>query len=245
MVKGGEDTSLRDLLKYTLMDLILKQVLMTVDVERQARPGDPVRVYKYVSIGKNFRRHRCMPHERVFVSVFQDTGEMRMLFRNLVKIGYQNSGSKRYYFPHLTTNVNLSDVFYKSFFQRLLGGFSYTKNGIKLQEELGREITALEKTLPGILANDRARGIEMLRAIGGNVFLLKGIDFSIAKEFDDEFFEEATPPKKDSGCSSGCWTVFDSYPDSDSSDTGSGCGGDGDSGCSSSGCSGCGGCGGD
>jgi hypothetical protein len=49
----GNTSLLRDLLKFTLMDILLKQVLWMEDVEGQPGDRDPFSGYKYVRPGKN------------------------------------------------------------------------------------------------------------------------------------------------------------------------------------------------
>jgi hypothetical protein len=248
IVRSGEKTPLSDLLKYTLMDLLLKQVLSIEEVQRRPSPRDPVRTYKYVATGKNFVKYQFRPHEVVFLSMFRKDTSIRLLFRNLVKVAYQGAKSTRLFHPMITTNVNLKTSFYQTILQRIFGGFKHSAAGTILRKELEAEISQMEIHFPEIIKNNRDRGLEMLRSIGGNIFLMKGIDFALASEIDKELFEEMSLRRTSGGCSSGCWTGFDNYSDnfdsSCSSDIGSGCGGD--SGCSGgSGCSGCGGCGGD
>lgn len=240
VIRSGKEAILSDVLKYTLMDLLLKQVLVIEEIQRQPNPRDPIRTYKYIATGKDFAKYHFKPHERVFISIFQDNVQHRILFRNLVKIAYQNAKSAHAYFPLIIDNANLKLAFTRTAIQKVFGGFNYTSDGATIKKELEDEITELESGLPEIMRNERNRGLEMLRKIGGNLFLLRGMDFAISKEIDKELFDEMTSQKSNS--SSGCWTSFNDYSDSFdsscSSDVSSGCGGD-------SGCSGCGGCGGD
>ena len=242
VIKSGEKAPLRDLLKYTLMDLLLKQVLIIEEVQRQPNPRDPIRTYKYITTGKNFITYPFKSHETVFTSIFQENVEIKLLFRNLVKVAYQRAKSERFYYPLLINNENLKVVFIRTFINKLFGGFSYSSDGTMVKKELESEIADLESNLPEIIKHDKNRGLEILKKIGGNIFLLKGIDFALSKEIDKELFEEMSSQGASGGCSSGCWTSFGDYSAtfdrSCSSDTSSGCGGD-------SGCSGCGGCGGD
>lgn len=244
IVKNGEKALLSDLLKYTLMDLLLKQVLTIEEVQRQPSPRDPAKTYKYITRGENFTKYPIRSHETVFTSTFQENAEIKLLFRNLVKVAYQRAKSERSYYPLLINNENLKAVFTRDLIHRVFGGFSYTAEGKIVKKELESEIADLESSLPEIIRSDRERGTDILRKIGGNIFLLKGMDVALAKEIDKELFDEMTSQRSSGGCSSGCWTSFGDYADtfdsSCSSDTSSGCGGD--AGCS--GCSGCSGCGG-
>lgn len=247
LVLTGDKTPLSELLKYTFMDLLLKQVLAVHEVERQASTHDPVRMSKYVAIGKNYHSHPIRLHEAVFLSIFQNSPEVSILFRNIVKISYQRAKSERHYYFQLTSNSNLKSAITASVFQRLLGRFSYTHDGKALKKEIQNEIASVERTVAAYMATDRNRGIDLLKAIGGNVFLLKALEFEILKEFDKELFEEMAKKNSGAGCG-GCWTDFrgysESFDNSCSSDSGTGCSGDG-GGSGDSGCSGCGGCGGD
>lgn len=245
IVLTGDKTPLSELLKYTFMDLLLKQVLSIKEVQEQASDRDPVRVIKYVREGENFNQHQDRLHESVILSVFQKTPDVSILFRNLVKIAYQNAKHKRHYYPQLTENSNLREAFSTSIFEKLFCKFSYTQKGKRMKAEVEQEISELTRSISALVATDKTRGIQLLKSIGGNMFLLKGLEFDIAKEIDRELMEEMSKRNSGSGCSSACWVYFGDYSDtfdsSCSSDSSTGCGGN--SGCS--GCGGCGGCGGD
>jgi len=75
IILEGEKTPLSDLLKYTFIHLLFKHVLSIVEVQRQPSSRDPVRQYKYIRIGGNFRSYESKLHERVFLSIFQAKSE--------------------------------------------------------------------------------------------------------------------------------------------------------------------------
>lgn len=245
MVLKGNGATLKDMLKYTMMDLFLKQILTIEDVKRQPSKRDPVRVYKYVSIGKHFTNYKHLPHELVFLSAYQKNSGIRILFRNCIKMGYENAFSERAFCKILISSQQLKDAFTTSFLRKLFGGgFSYTSTGIQLKTQVETQIQELEKTLPAQINTDKQKALATLKQIGGNVFLLNGLEFALLKEIDEELIKELKKAGTNGGCGTGCWTTFDTYghdfDSSCSSDTGgSTCSGDG--GCSS----GCGGCGGD
>ena len=109
VIRNGELTPLKDLLKCTLMDLLLKQVLTIENIERQPSPRDPIRTYKYIAAGNNFSTYKPRLHEMVFISPFQKNSELRILFRNLVKVGYQNAKSERNYYSYLIQSDSLKE----------------------------------------------------------------------------------------------------------------------------------------
>jgi hypothetical protein len=247
LVRKGNEATLKDMLKYTLMDLLLKQVLAIEEIQRQPSKHDPVRVYKYIGVGKNFTEYKCLPHELVFLFTYRKNSAIRILFRNCVKIGYENAQTEKAFSKLVMSSGELQKAFTRSFLQKIFNGFSYTNVGNQLKEKVEGEMQHLEKDLPSQINNNKKKALEILKQIGGNIFLLNGIEFSLLKEIDDELLKEFNRPETGGGCGTGCWTTFNTYDhdfdSSCSSDTGgSACSGDG--GCSS-GCSACGGCGGD
>ena len=61
----------RNLLKYTLIDLLIKNVLKAEDHEEQSHPRNPIRIVSYVSTGSNFSTYTPKPHELPFLQPFQ------------------------------------------------------------------------------------------------------------------------------------------------------------------------------
>lgn len=249
LLKDGSQAPVRELLKYTFMDLLLKQVLVTEDVERQLNMRDPVRTYKYVSAGENFRKYNMLPHELTFLLPYRRNQDTRMLFRNCVQVGYENARSKRALHKVIRLSPALHNAFTASLIQKVFGEYDHTASGLVLKQQVESEMRQLERELPALIANDREKAMETLRIIGGNVFLLQGLNFAVLKVIDEVFAEEFIP-ESTSSCS-GSWTTFNTYSDdfdSASDSDSSGCSSGDSSGCGSgdSGCGGgCGGCGGD
>lgn len=242
LILKGDQMPLSDLLKYSFMDLLLKQVLAIREVQRQASSRDPIRIHKYVVTGSSFGTYQVKPHELAFLSIFQTNPESSVLFKNLVKIAYQNAKNQKHYYTRLTASPNLKDALRKSLFQRITGNFSYTEKGLIIKKEIENEFSELEKIVSEQPSSDSGKAVELLKSIGGNIFLSNVLEFEISKDFERELFEQMTKRDSAAGCGAGCWTAFghysESFDGSCSSDSGTGCSG-GDSGCS--GCSGCGG----
>lgn len=237
----------KNLLKYTLVDLLIKKVLISEDVEQQSHPSSPIRIVRYVSIGPNFKSHTPRPHELPFLKPFQKSQELQLLFKHLVKVSYENSGSKRsFIFDLLLKNGMINESIKNDFFKKLFLNISLTERGRHLNSNIASALIKLEDELPQLIKEDPNTASELLREINGNVFLLKSFDFELLKKVSEEYDKALDKSSHDSSWGpTGCYVYFDTY--SDSFDSGfSSAGGDG--GCSTgsgcSGCSGCGGCGG-
>ena len=252
LIRSGPATPLRDLLKYTLMDLMYKQVLELEEMKIQTDLRNAFKTYRYIRIGKKFHDYTSLAHEHVFLSPFLQNSILKLLFDNAVRIGYENAGSPTRYVSMILKSYTLQGIMKRNWLQKLLGDFSYTAHGTSVQAAINNEFETLEKLVAAYKENKDLRILDNLKSIGGNIFLLASFDSMLCKEIDQELqqeFDRRTSTDA-SGCSgywttfdtssggSGCWSSFDSHSNS------SGC--SSDSGCSSgdSGCSGCGGCGG-
>lgn len=243
LLRKGDITPKFEMLKLTLMDLLLKQVLRIETEEHQSNSRDPVRALQYVMPGENFKGYAALPHELVYLTDFQKSKDLRMSFRDCVRIGFENSESEKKMQHTVRLTPSLTNAFEQSFIQKLIGGFDYTDKGFSKRLQLEHEIRSLEETIPALLQIHREQALEELKKIGGNIFLLHGLGLVLLADIEREFFKNIPAYEATSGCGSGCGTIYSNdfdgaYPsDSDS----------GDSGCSSGdgGCSGCGGCGGD
>jgi hypothetical protein len=254
----GKEVKLRDLLKVTLMDLFLKQVLQTTDITNTSRPGSESFSNTYIVRGSNFALHHALAHEAIFLSVFRHNENTQFLFNTIVKLGYVKAGSADRYSKIILRNARIRTYFVEGIARFFKGKFSLTPKGIEFVQELKAEINELAITLPKLMENDQAKALEILKVIKGNVFLVKGLDFKMMKEIENQVVAESSKAYS---------TSDSSYPDTsmwlalttNSNSFDSGCssfhhhhdsgdwGGDSDSGGDSggdSGCSGCGGCGG-
>ena len=252
LISEVSDAKLSEMLKLTFADLVRKKVLVIKEEEHQSHENNPVRIISYVGIGENFEGYSMLLHEYPFLKPFEATTDIEYLFRNYVKMCYQNAGSlKSYIYGAFIDNGKLGENFRQNWFARLIGGLYLSGKGLETNSNVMLTLQKLEKELPVLIEQDREQALEILKKLGGNIYLLKTIDLQAIPQLAEEFadYRKHQHNGYDSGCSScGGFVYFDdfstSFDNSCSSDTGgwsSGCGGD--SGCSS-GCSGCGGCGG-
>ncbi len=236
----------QELLKVTLADLLLKQVLKMFEVQRQPHNRQEIRIYKYVGIGQNFKKHLSKGHEKFFLSSFEKDNEIEILFRNLIKIGYQNSRTVLDFKNSIIKSPTLKKCFKQNVFQKLYYGYSFTEYGTELKRKIEKEIQNINIEISDLKNIENQKAIELIKVIGGNIFLLGIFDYELLHQIDKDLSIEINrlnSSENGTGCS-GCGFSFDDFSSSFESgcSSDSGCG-SGCSGCGS-GCSGCGGCGG-
>jgi hypothetical protein len=230
-----------DLLKVTFMDLIRKDILQKIIVEKQKHPKDAVKTYEYIVLNPSQHKYRPLPHEVVFLSPFKKNPEAQILFKNMIKLGYQNSPSGPQLLKKVISSPGLEGVFVQhGFWSRILGKYTLTSKGTELRRKISGDLQELEIKAK----SDLSLGVKSIPndwwSYGGNIFLLTSISIPLFMELDNTVMKELLRQEQNasdgaffySGCS---WGTIDQQ----FNDSGSGCGGDG------SGCSGCGGgCGG-
>ncbi|MFY8188941.1 MAG: hypothetical protein ACOVLC_13435 [Flavobacterium sp.] len=227
-------------LKITFVDLLLKQVLKISEVERQPNIREEVRIYKYVGIGVNFKEYKSKNHEKYFLSTFEEDNSFEILFSNLVKISYQKSHTLRNFKNEVIKTPTLRKCTSQNLFQKIFLGFGFTDYGGELKRKVEKELQTLNAAFSDVKTIEQQKVIDLIKVIGGNIFLLDNISYEILDQFGSGLSTELNRMSKTeegSGCL-GYNMNFDHY----SSSFDSGCSSDAGSGCGS-GCSGCGGCG--
>jgi hypothetical protein len=245
LLTEGKRVPLKDLLKVTMMDLLLKQILKTVEVPNGSNETTSFS-NTYVLAGNNYSYTKALGHERVYLSPFHKDGKAEILFNNLVKIGYEKAGSEKAYNKVVRDSAGLAGCF-TSGISRLFNPFSLTDRGRSIGHELKRQLDQLSNSLPQLMESSPDKALEVLKHIKGNIFLVKGIDFKRMAEIENAVLAEVYSLQSSSNSTFAhpmTWMVLDlsstkfdsSYSGCSTSDYSTD---DGDSGCS--GDSGCGG----
>lgn len=186
----GAASSLKDLLKVTFMDLILKKVIQTVDYFRTPKGNQKPRFYKYIMIDKNFASYQPKLHELVFLTPFYVNAHEKILFRHLIAKGYHNSKSKHHFQDLIVQTQEMKDAFSQTVFQMIFGGRDLTLVGKKLKSETIEELLLLEDLLPKQLSDHPQEALKTLTNIQGNIFLLQNVVFDLKTEIEQDFMME-------------------------------------------------------
>ncbi|MFL5728761.1 MAG: hypothetical protein ACJ75J_04665, partial [Cytophagaceae bacterium] len=204
LLTEGKKASLKDLLKFTFMDLLLKQVLKTEKRTYRASKYDKEQIVKYVLAGNNFSAYKPAAHELAFLEPFKKSRTISIMFRHIVKMGYQNARKENLYQLVIGNTYPTQEYFSRNFFHYIFGGFSLTSRGRELKVKVEKELEELDDTLPLMMVRNKEKAMEILKEIKGNVFLLKNVSLSLLGEIDKELMEEMNPRNTGNGGDSGC-----------------------------------------
>ncbi|HAA12296.1 MAG TPA: hypothetical protein DCE41_11575 [Cytophagales bacterium] len=252
LILENKKASFKELLRYTLIDLVVKKVL-ALEFREMEGEDNPL---GYVSRGVLYSTYSSAPFENVFLSHFRFDSDLEYDLPSLAKVAYQKAEKMgTFVFHYMAQGEMVVSCLKVGFWQKLLGNIRLNEHGERQRKKLQDALHYLVASLPADLSEHPEAVTKLLQSIGGNLYLLEAYDKSsferlsgIFSEVEDEHYRQLRA--QDSGFvfvdSAVFWAItsdFDSGYDSASSthgDGGSGCGGD--SGCS--GCGGCGGCGG-
>lgn len=265
MILINTASSLKDMMKFTFMDLLLKKII-NIKVEKKkvfirdkyAKKVEIIKSYNYIVKGKNFNYYSPEKHETVFLSAYDKTTSIKILFKHLIKMAYENAYSNDYFRKVTFKSSNLDGLLKQNILQKMFGGISLTSKGIATQKNILNYLNPIDKNISKLLRNNEKKAVELLMNLGGNMLLLTNLDISLLKKIDKELLKEYKSLYKESYDYENWFDYFDfdydskefDYFTSDFESTmesfssefdSAGCSSY-DSGCSS--CSGCGGCGG-
>jgi hypothetical protein len=256
LLLDGSKTEFRDLLKYTLMDLCLKRVLEVKETTKEYRTSRSVRyrVIKYVVKGKQFDQYTPKAFELVYLVPFQKSPDLKVIFSKLVKVAYDSVKLEHQYRSLILQDSQIACLISKNLVQKLFFGFSLNKKGELARKEIVSLLKSVDNQIAKLLASDPKAALEILLTLGGNLFLLKNIDFSLLRNIDQALLDATKMEGNYRFSHDSSWVFYDlafnvffengvDFFDSfDSFFDSAGCSSH-DSGCSScGGCSGCGGC---
>ncbi len=247
LILDGTKANAVDMLRFTLMDLLFRGILRIQPEDKDSA--------KYISLNLVTPLTNLKSHERIFTDIFDKDVSHKIEIGRYIKACNDEVKNKSFYKFYISKNSSVKQLFKHNLVQEMLNDFSFTQEGKKAREKLMSIINSLEKELPPLIKNQSAQSVEIIKRLGGNLFLLKGIDYKTIGEIPEIIWVQEHSRDKEnqvlntSGPMVDVILLFDLFEAIEqSSDDDSGCfadSGDSGDGGGDGGCSGCGGCGGD
>jgi len=225
LIKNSNSLQLKDLMKFTFMDLLLKKVIEIKEINKRPHPLDTIVVkYTYVIAGKNFKKYKPKNHELIYLSPFGKNISLQILFKHFIQIAHDYANSNWKYKKLTRSNQEINKYFKQAFWPNLFRINKLTKNGIILKNEISSYLNGIDEDIDNLLNNDTAKALKLLLSIGGNIFLLKNLDFQLLKHIDKELINQQKLLDGDNYDTDSDWwlymdffeddNMFDSYFDS-------------------------------
>lgn len=173
------ESRLRDFMKYTLMDLLTRQVLHLLNYDRQPVQGNATLSLAYVVVGKKFKMEEPLLHEMIFLYPFYKKPKSKILFTHFIQMAYKAAKGDENFKKKFLLAGDLKPLISIGFWQRMFGSFSLTEEGKKQQEAIIRHLNFLDKELPVLMKQDKEKASEYINQVRGNVFLLNALKFEL------------------------------------------------------------------
>lgn len=164
----------------TLADLFLRKILTILTLER--RQGKIFKFYEYIEIGINFTNHDKKKYEDLFLNLFIEDKTRQVLFRNLIKIGFENSRNRINFRNKIIRTPTLKNFINQNLLQKIFSAYSLTTKGYEIKQKIEDEIKELNRRL--IYLND-SKANEVIETVGANTFFLKNLNRKLFLQIDE------------------------------------------------------------
>ncbi|MEL7222427.1 MAG: hypothetical protein AAGJ93_13985, partial [Bacteroidota bacterium] len=124
----------RELMKYSLMDLVLKQQLRVYSEWRKPHERDRERCYTYVSRGKKFDSYHANRYQDQWIDHFKEDNEYQLYI--LAKYIYKRTKKGSYFKKkYVYKALREQSIFNSSFGFKHLNTFFLSRKGYELQQK--------------------------------------------------------------------------------------------------------------
>ncbi len=180
-------STMADLMKFTLMDLLMKEELMVSGYESNELLGKARLGFARIVRGKKFKLNEPKLHEMIFLFPFYKKPESKIVFKHLLQMAMNTAKSESNYKNKLLLDaIDMKPVFKKSLLNKIFGGMILSESGKKCQKDIITYFSFLDKELPAMMKNEKEKAQEILLKIKGNVLLLNSIKFDFIQTIGKE-----------------------------------------------------------
>jgi len=193
------NTELIELLKLTLFDLTLKQVLIIKKSLKRSHPRDPhLREYVIVETGKNYSKYKPNKFEEYFTeridedSYFQLKAYLRAIFKEIP--------SEYKHKKEIVHDLQIKDLFKSDLITSIFSWLKTNPKGNKLKKDITEYLNEVDGNIGNLIENEPDKALELILFLQGNIFLLKNLKFELLEKLklistvrsnnDDEYYDD-------------------------------------------------------
>ena len=174
---------LKDIIRYTLMDLALKKVLLIKNKNIRLHPNDPhKRTRTVVETAKNFNTYYKSEFEECFLTIIDEESyfELRFYLHRVYHDTPRDSAVKR----AIIKEHKIKNLFSGSFFYSVFNIFRLNASGKKVQRELTNYLAAIDENIVEIIEKSPEKALKIVSFLKGNIFLLKNLTFELLEKIN-------------------------------------------------------------
>jgi len=171
-------TELVELLKLTLFDLTLKQVLVIKKSLKKSHPRDPhLREYVIVETGKNYSKYKPSKFEEYFTeridedSYFQLKAYLRAIFKEIP--------SEYKHKKEIVYDLKINNLFNNNLVSQIFSFLKTNSKGNALKKDITEYLNQVDENICDVIENEPEKALELILFLQGNIFLLKNLKFEL------------------------------------------------------------------
>jgi uncharacterized membrane protein YgcG len=181
----GKNANFKELIKMTLMDLLLRKVLAVKLVSAADATDEPMNQL-LVQRGARYADYRPLAHEEIYTIHFAIQANREILFANLIKLARLMGANDIYLRRKIMKTPQMRTAFKQGFWANLTDKVQYTQEGLLKRTYAATELQELTNMLPELYEADKATVVQLLQLMHGNIFLTNAVEHRLLMLLDDE-----------------------------------------------------------
>ncbi|QHI37343.1 hypothetical protein IMCC3317_27220 [Kordia antarctica] len=174
---------LKDIIRYTLMDLALKKVLVIKKKHIQLHPSDPYkRTRTTVETAKNFNAYYKSEFEKYFLTIIDNASYFHL--RSYLHRVYTDMPRDHVVKRQVIKEHKIQNLFSNSFIYSIFNVFRLNTSGRKVQNEIQRYLSAIDENIVQIIEESPEQALKLVSFLKGNIFLLKNLTFELLEKIN-------------------------------------------------------------
>lgn len=173
--------SLLELLKLTLLDLILKKVLVISKVLKKPHPKDPyLTEYTIVETAENFENYNPHHYEKYFTKRINKCTcfQLRVFLREIIEEIQTESKYKN----EIIRDLKIQDLFKRDFFSVSFSIFSTNQKGNKLKIEISKYLEEVDRNIENLIDREPEKALNSVMIPQGNIIPLINLKFQLIEK---------------------------------------------------------------
>lgn len=204
------NTKLIELIKLTLFDLTLKQVLIIRKELKKSHPRDThLREYIIVETGKNFTKYDSSKFEEYFTEIIDEDSYFQL--KSYLRTIFKSIPSEYKHKKEIIGDLKINDFFKSSLILSVFTWLKINKKGKKLKKDTSKYLNEVDENIGDLIKNEPDKALELILFLKGNIFLLKNLKFELLEKLK----LISTTQTNNSEESYDDWFWFDFMSDSD------------------------------
>lgn len=174
---------LKDVIRYTLMDLALKKVLIIKSKFIKLHPSN-LREREVITVetAENFKTYYKSEYEKYFLNIIDEDSYFQL--RSYLLRVYTDTPRDHVVKRTIIKEHKIQNLFSGSIIHSAFNVFQLNSNGHKVRNELRKYLYEIDKNIVQIIDESPEKALALVSFLKGNIFLLKNLTFELLEKIN-------------------------------------------------------------